>query len=1243
MKQTTVWTVLPRGLLPGGALSLSVLVSPRLTPDTAEAPLSAFPAFMGASGNWASQDFSFAVELGSGPVPVTPVRTGPPHALVKPAPGALDPALFTRLFGATVVRAHAFPDLRARKIRSFPVAHVLAALQTRYAGTALLSPADRPPAPTPRDPLAALDFTRPKTREGLAGRLAQQLAQHGHVPPSDPDLALDFFQALDFHAFKGCEHEVDLTPPSVDFHEAIALLADIPALLRKLGLLFDLVVPAPDHAFTRVRVRPAPAAGYTAITPWTAVDDKAGAAFAAASAGDDRRGGFLDLTRPEVTVTQVDVDGAAFKLVRFIESAMIGASRRSLGAPERAGLPALRSAGLSISLTDRAGRLQRTLARAGALQDAVVAGRGDGQLLHAEDLTRGLRFDVRGAVGGWRSLHRRVPTVTLLAGAAPVTLDLGVHEEEGTFTTAVTSPTDPTKGDDLFIHETLVHWNGWSLSAPRPGNRIDLVGDGVAPSKNPAVNALGLAVSHEVAKGSLPRLRFGARYRLRARAVDLAGNSLPYTSDDDGAATAEAPYLRFEPVPAPLLSREADVRPGESMDRLVIRSHNASPALDGAPTAETCARGVFPPKASISLAEQHGAFDLPDGTMDKESYKLLAHIDDAQVPERTPAPTPGAPLPLASIRYVRDPLARGVRLRGLPSVDVLDIPCAGPAWSDVQAFRIDLREGDAAPAWDPATRCLRVCLPKGQVTTLRLASRLPGPDALDALGVWQWFAAACPPALLATYRARAAASELWLLTPDREVTLVHAVQQPLARPAVAALAVVKAAGKTHAELRGALDVHAASTGEVEVVARWSDRVDSFGSPTGDAWEARAGQVGALLVDDPAVDRIPLALRHELGDTRYRRVAYALVATSRFRECFLDAAAPLDLTRPGEAAVERDILSSARPAAPLIEYVLPTFGWTTDAARDGLASRRSGRGLRVYLGRPWFSSGDGELLGVVVAHGPRVTYADRVSEVEATWLSGQVVAEVPERLRSLVTLWGADPTWVSAPAWPNPSLHHFPRKTAQAYGLTLDELDGQPAEGPWSLAVAGHPVDFDAERGLWYCDLELDAGTSYFPFVRLALCRFQPRSVAGVEVSRVVLADFVQLAPDRLAWVGSVPGRPRRVQLSVSGEAPRGRASAELATVVTARVEVQLDPTTGHWLPAPSVPVILVQTQITATVAVWSGELELPHPRGEVRQRLVVEEHEMLPRDPTPATAAMPLVAVTLPPGLRCVYADVIEL
>src|SRR5262249_1631894 len=144
---------------------------------------------------------------------------------------------------------------------------------------------------------------------------------------------------------------------------------------------------------------------------------------------------------------------------------------------------------------------------------------------------------------------------------------------------------------ELFLHEAIARWAGWSLSVPRPGKHLsryakakDAIPDDSDPGKfaeNEPVTPFRVVADYHIVKGSLPQLRFGVRYRLRARPVDLAGNSLRL---DDTLANALSstfalprdpegfPYLRFEPVPAPLviIRDEAAVQlPGSAVDRLV--------------------------------------------------------------------------------------------------------------------------------------------------------------------------------------------------------------------------------------------------------------------------------------------------------------------------------------------------------------------------------------------------------------------------------------------------------------------------------------------------------------------------------------------------------------------------------------------------------------------------------------------------------------------------------------------------
>src|SRR5204863_4956437 len=112
--------------------------------------------------------------------------------------------------------------------------------------------------------------------------------------------------------------------------------------------------------------------------------------------------------------------------------------------------------------------------------------------------------------------------------------------------------------------------------------------------------------------GSLPRLRFGRRYWIRARAVDLAGNGLAPQEHDFGPEDPERharPFLRYEPLagPAIALVKRADgttevPAEGESMHRLVIRSFNEVPADNHVPATQSARRFAVPPRVSAREA-----------------------------------------------------------------------------------------------------------------------------------------------------------------------------------------------------------------------------------------------------------------------------------------------------------------------------------------------------------------------------------------------------------------------------------------------------------------------------------------------------------------------------------------------------------------------------------------------------------------------------------------------------------------
>jgi hypothetical protein len=114
---------------------------------------------------------------------------------------------------------------------------------------------------------------------------------------------------------------------------------------------------------------------------------------------------------------------------------------------------------------------------------------------------------------------------------------------------------------------------------------------------------LALATTVEAAPTSLPRLRVGRTYRLRIRAVDLAGNSRAFQQGEikvPGAPTASEAqrFLRFEPVPSPTVLRRHLDTEGESLEHLIIRSDGGVSAADYAASsavADALAEAGAPP------------------------------------------------------------------------------------------------------------------------------------------------------------------------------------------------------------------------------------------------------------------------------------------------------------------------------------------------------------------------------------------------------------------------------------------------------------------------------------------------------------------------------------------------------------------------------------------------------------------------------------------------------------------------
>ena len=124
-----------------------------------------------------------------------------------------------------------------------------------------------------------------------------------------------------------------------------------------------------------------------------------------------------------------------------------------------------------------------------------------------------------------------------------------------------------------------------------------------------------------------------------------------------------------------------------------------------------------------------------------------------------------------------------------------------------------------------------------------------------------------------------------------------------------------------------------------------------------------------------------------------------------------------------------------------------------------------------------------------------------------------IASIIRGYTGYFTHWGIDPLHNSTqPDLLSPAPQEF------RMNPTFDENVQYPDMGSTRANVVAYPVIFDEDRQQWFCDLAINPKNMYFPFVKLALARYQPHSVrkgdTDVCLSPVVMADMIQLMPDR---------------------------------------------------------------------------------------------------------------------------------
>lgn len=399
--------------------------------------------------------------------------------------------------------------------------------------------------------------------------------------------------------------------------------------------------------------------------------------------------------------------------------------------------------------------------------------------------------------------------------------------------------------------------------------------------------------------------------------------------------------------------------------------------------------------------------------------------------------------------------------------------------------------------------------------------------------------------------------------------------------------------------------HVAETEEGERNEIWKSESLDLAKETSKSGEAYSDLESSNVAGAHAPEsekRMPalrVILSDPFKDQLARKLKLHLRATSRFDSYFLkivpDAATPAAETmfpsdvdtnpksrllitatsvdaptaKPAERCVEIQIPATIRPAKPQIHTVLPSFHRTKRPAAEAPVTEAEccySTRLRIYLDRPWFSSGEGERLGVVLwpprlrklaagadpgsfhkAQIPRAhLFADGTSSETSIMSLADIADEDLGPGGQYTTRMGADPIR-EAKVGLGPFIPATDLLDIDSDGVEYVEQVFIPIQDPSDVSLDFNPIAtlaaalityeprFDPELEKWFVDIDINPETLVDPFVRLGLVRYQQNALDDLKVSAPVKV-WAQVRPARTAQasVAKLKDGTLRLKVQVSG-------------------------------------------------------------------------------------------------------------
>ena len=287
-----------------------------------------------------------------------------------------------------------------------------------------------------------------------------------------------------------------------------------------------------------------------------------------------------------------------------------------------------------------------------------------------------------------------------------------------------------------------------------------------------------------------------------------------------------------------------------------------------------------------------------------------------------------------------------------------------------------------------------------------------------------------------------------------------------------------------------------------------------------------------------------------------------------------------------------VLASKRPPPPKIRYLMPAFRFDTEQLNQKIRRNKTSI-LSVHMDGDWDLSGEDEKLAIILLNKPSDSYEN-----------------IRKKYDEYASFWGADPIRQSTS-----SLSRLPDYIGKEHFVGDLKFKDYLLDNQYNLSLLLLEPEICKESMSWRIEIPIiNPSAVSKPFVRFAFARYQEYALDGLNLSDIVIADYMQLSDSREVVIFRNPQYPNKIDLTIYGSYSEGdndSASFNMSAWLEYKFNHFTDDSDAIWIKDDSTTIKEIPRIIRDGKACWHCTLETNKKLSDLRVALVeVEKYKI---------------------------------